>query len=221
MGRDHFNYRFAAVGKSQEQLQQVLIEFIDSDEGVPICTKPKIAFLFTGQGSQYINMGYELYENYAVFREALNECNSILQSYLDRPLLEVLYQERDSHLLDQTVYTQPALFSLEYALVKLWESWGIEPDIMMGHSVGEYVAACVAGIFSLEDALKLIAYRGRLMNNLPDNGSMVAVLASEMQVKAIINQLNCQVTIAAVNGPNNVVISGEKEAVEEKKQAFC
>ncbi|MDJ0658842.1 MAG: beta-ketoacyl synthase N-terminal-like domain-containing protein [Crocosphaera sp.] len=215
VGRDHFNYRLAAVGQSKEQLQQVLRDFLELDESVPICNKPKIAFLFTGQGSQYINMGYELYENYSVFREALNECNSILKSYLDQPLLEVLYERKDQNLLEQTVYTQPALFSLEYALVKLWESWGIEPDIMMGHSVGEYVAACVAKIFSLEDALKLIAYRGRLMNDLPQNGSMVAVLASEKEVKAIINQLNNQVAIAAINGPNSVVISGEKEAVKE------
>lgn len=215
VGRDHFNYRLAAVGQTREDLQQELVNFLESDESQPSPKKPKIAFLFTGQGSQYINMGYDLYQNYSVFRETLNECNDLLNSYLEIPLLEVLYERKDKSLLEQTVYSQPALFSLEYALVKLWESWGVEPDIMMGHSVGEYVAACVAGIFSLTDALKLIACRGRLMNELPQTGAMVAILTSEKEVKKILSQLESQISIAAVNGPKNVVISGEKEAIQK------
>ncbi|EAZ91776.1 type I polyketide synthase [Crocosphaera chwakensis] len=213
VGRDHFNYRFATVGNTRKDLLQELSRFDTLEQTQPYKNLPKIAFLFTGQGSQYLNMGHELYQNYSVFRETLNKCNDILNAYLQTPLLEVLYERKDQNLLKQTIYTQPALFSLEYALVKLWESWGVEPDIMMGHSVGEYVAACVAGIFSLEDALKLIAYRGRLMNNLPQNGSMVAVSTSENQVKEIIANSNSQVSIAAINGPNQVVISGEREAI--------
>ncbi len=213
VGRDHFNYRFAAVGKTREELREELTNFDTLKPNKANKKVPKIAFLFTGQGSQYINMGYGLYHKYSVFRETLNQCNKILNAYLETSLLEVLYERKDQTLLNQTIYTQPALFSLEYALVKLWESWGIEPDIMMGHSVGEYVAACVAGIFSLEDGLKLIAHRGRLMNDLPQNGSMVAIFTTKETIEDILDKFNNNVTIAAVNSPNNVVISGEKEAI--------
>lgn len=215
VGRDHFNYRLAMVGKTREDLLQKSDNFDTLKQNKVHKRIPKIAFLFTGQGSQYINMGYELYENYLVFRETLNECDRLLQPYLDISLLEVLYSESYQHLLDETIYTQPALFSIEYALVKLWEFWGIEPDIMIGHSVGEYVAACIAKIFSLEDALKLIACRGRLMNGLTKNGSMVVALTSEKQVRDILNSLNSQVSIAAINGLNNIVISGEQEELNQ------
>ena len=175
----------------------------------------KIAFLFTGQGSQYINMGRELYEQAPTFKQTLDLCNEILCSYLEKPLLSVLYPESgETSLIDETAYTQPALFAIEYALAKLWESWGIEPTIVMGHSVGEYVAACVAGVFSLEDGLKLIAQRGRLMQNLPSGGEMVAVMASEEKVNQLIAPYRKKAAIAAINGPESVVISGEAEAIE-------
>ena len=110
-------------------------------------------------------------------------------------------------------YTQPAIFALEYALFKLWDSWGIKPNVVMGHSLGEYVAACIAGVFSLEDGLKLIAMRGKLMQQLPSGGEMVSVMASESQVKEAIKEYTSQVTIAAVNGPESIVISGESGAI--------
>lgn len=245
-GRKHFNYRLAVTAASIEQLgsqlrafgQQVtsasngatnssppaeLKNVISSVDALGAITsavqKERIAFLFTGQGSQYVGMGSQLYETQPTFRDALDNCAQILRSYLDKPLLEILYPCQEESLsqtrssIDETAYTQPALFALEYALFQLWKSWGIEPEVVMGHSVGEYVAACVAGVFSLEDGLKLIAERGRLMQALPSGGEMVSVMASEERIAALIQPYAQEVAIAAINGPESIVISGRSEAI--------
>ena len=161
-------------------------------------------------------MGRRLYETSPTFRTTLDQCDELLRPHLDRPLLSLLYsQEKEEGLLDRTMYTQPAMFALEYALYQLWSTWGLEPDFLLGHSVGEYVAACVAGVFSLEDGLKLIAERGRLMQAEPPGGRMVAVGAGEEQVRAAIEPFTATVSIAAINGPRNVVISGATSGVED------
>ncbi|MEM6403228.1 MAG: SDR family NAD(P)-dependent oxidoreductase, partial [Cyanobacteria bacterium P01_D01_bin.116] len=148
-----------------------------------------------------------------------NQCCEILETYLDKPLLEILYgDEASENVLAQTAYTQVALFAIEYALYKLWQSWGIKPSVVMGHSVGEYVAATVAGVLSLEEGLKLIAHRGRLMQQLPPGGEMLSVMASEKQINQIITPYSQEVTIAAINGPESVVISGEAEALATVKE---
>ncbi|MFE1744072.1 SDR family NAD(P)-dependent oxidoreductase [Coleofasciculus sp. H7-2] len=221
-GRTHFNHRLAVVTESIAQLQEQLGAFVKGEETSGLThaqvrgKSPKIAFLFTGQGSQYINMGRQLYETQPTFRQTLDRCDEILRPYLDVSLLSILYPESNSNpsKIDETAYTQPALFALEYALAELWQSWGIIPDAVMGHSVGEYVAACVAGVFSLEDALKLIAARGRLMQALPPNGKMLAVLATEAQVLATIEPYKAEVAIAAINGSQSIVISGHSQAIE-------
>ncbi|NEP47792.1 MAG: SDR family oxidoreductase [Moorea sp. SIO3C2] len=228
--RSHFNNRLAVVASNQQELVEKLRQHQQGEEVTGIysielpnnSTAPKIALLFTGQGSQYVNMGRQLYQQAPVFRKALEQCNEILlgtETFREKSLLEILYpanqEQSNSSLLDQTAYTQPCLFALEYALFKLWQSWGIQPDVVMGHSVGEYVAATVAGVFSLEEGLKLIAARGRLMQQLPAGGEMVSVIASESKVLEIFKGMSQseKVAIAAINGPESTVISGEAEAV--------
>jgi acyl transferase domain-containing protein/acyl carrier protein len=161
-------------------------------------------------------MGRELYDTQPVFRKNLDRCNEILRAYLKKPLLEVIYPEVNVSgdlLLNETAYTQPALFALEYSLAELWKSWGIKPHAVMGHSVGEYAAACVAGVFSLEDGLKLIAERGRMMQSLPRNGEMTSVQTNEERVISAIAKHTDDVSVAAMNGPRSIVISGKSETV--------
>ncbi|WP_246844569.1 type I polyketide synthase, partial [Hydrocoleum sp. CS-953] len=216
-GRTHLNHRLAIIAANQAELLEKLSAGLTGEEifsgQVSSSALPKVGFLFTGQGSQYVNMGRELYDQAPVFRQAIDQCAQIFSAIVEEQpeseqvsLLDVIYTEdSESSPLNQTAYTQPAIFSIEYALAKLWQSWGIEPDVVMGHSVGEYVAATVAGIFSLEDGLKLITARGRLMQQLPPGGEMVAVMASESKVKKLLTPYTDKVAIAAINGPKSVV----------------
>jgi len=224
VGRAHFEHRLAIICSDEthllNQLQKNPAQFSQKAK-----ERLNIAFLFTGQGSQYVGMAKQLFETQPTFRATLEHCEAILGNYLDQPLLEVLYPKNLANCegkqclttdspLNETAYTQPALFAIEYALAQLWLSWGIKPNYVMGHSVGEYVAACIAGVFSLEEGLRLIAERSRLMQALPRNGSMVAVFAREKYVATAIQPYTEKVSIAAINSSENIVISGEKEAIK-------
>ncbi|MCA9974412.1 MAG: type I polyketide synthase [Anaerolineales bacterium] len=223
VGRGNFTHRLALIAETAVEARNKLDAFLAGEEPLGLfqhtrlaTNAPEVAFLFTGHGAQYVRMGQQLYETQPVYRAALDACAALMQPLVDVPLLDILASEA---LLDRMTYAQPALFAVEYALAQLWLSWGLQPTAVLGHSVGEYVAACVAGVFSAADGLKLVAARGRLMDSLPSAGEMVAVFAGETAVAELIAPHAPDASIAVINGPSNVVVAGSKTAVQAITQA--
>ncbi|HEY3393633.1 MAG TPA: SDR family NAD(P)-dependent oxidoreductase, partial [Lacipirellulaceae bacterium] len=233
-GRADFNHRAALVASDPLQLQKQL-QSVASGEATTAAgakrgvvrklARPKVSFLFTGQGAQYVGMGRRLFETHRLFREHIEACDRILRNHwAGTSLVDVLYgpaADEPGALIHQTQYTQPALFALEYALAELWRSWGVAPDIVLGHSVGEYAAACAAGVISLEDGLSLIAERARLMQNVRRPGKMAVVFAGHDRVAEQLAGLRGSVVIAVINGPENTVVSGDAEAVDRLAAKFA
>ena len=224
-GRSDFGYRFATVVESRVGAAQALTRFIEdaqAQEQSPISTDLPIIFLFPGQGSQYVGMARKLYAIHPVFRETIDECADLLADELDVPLRDLLLSPTSSanaERIHQTAYAQPALYAVGVALDRLWRSWGIVPTAVMGHSVGEYAAATSANVMTLEEGIKLIAARGRLMQSLPAGGAMASILAEQATVEAILADLGSDdfaldVVIAGINAPNAIVVSGTAEAVD-------
>jgi amino acid adenylation domain-containing protein len=222
VGRSAFNHRRFVVCSDRDHAIQLLETPQPHQTGTRHTTlrNPPVVFMFPGQGSQYVNMGRNLYEHESVFRATVDRCCEILKPLLERDLREVMYptaaDEETAACLRQTCYTQPALFTIEYALAKLWQSWGLQPTALIGHSIGEFVAACLAGVFSLEDALKLVATRAQMMWSLP-SGSMLSVRLSATEVEPY---LNAELAIAAINGPSLCVVSGPTDLIDRLQQTL-
>ncbi len=217
--RSHLTHRVAAVASTAGELAAALVPAGGAPPGRRAAPAPPgepggVTFLFTGQGAQAPGMGRRLYDGHPVYRDALDDAVAALDPHLERPLLPAILGEvDDAERLHHTATTQPALFALEVALARVWMSAGVRPDLLIGHSVGEVAAACVAGVLSLADAARLVAARGRLMGDLP-TGAMIAVSATEARVEAALARSDAgPVSIAALNTPGQTVISGPGEAV--------
>ncbi len=209
IGRKHFQHRSAIVCEDQIEGAKKLTNNMSSIVGAVGKESCCVAFMFPGQGNQYINMAKDIYEKEPVFQTEFDRCVNILSSHIDCDLSEIIFplqgnMIKDHSDLDKTAYAQPALFVVEYALAQLWMSWGIYPTVMLGHSIGEYVAACLSGVWSLEDTLYLVAERGRLMQEMPA-GDMMSVALDEQALKPLLDD---SISIAAINTFNATVVSG-------------
>ncbi|HET9889316.1 MAG TPA: SDR family NAD(P)-dependent oxidoreductase, partial [Mycobacterium sp.] len=219
-GRAHLEQRAALVVNSRESAMGLLGALAENRPAPGLFRGeshdvPKTAWLFTGQGSQYPGMARELYDTEPVFAETLNSCAAAVAENLEKPLLDVIFDVADADdgaTLQQTSYAQPALFAVEMGLARLWQSWGFQPDVVLGHSVGQYAAACVAGVLSLEDGVLLMAERGRLFGSLPAGGRMVAVFTAAERVERLTEEFP-SLSIAAYNGANTV-LSGPAAELE-------
>ncbi|MBC1236342.1 MULTISPECIES: type I polyketide synthase [Nostoc] len=218
VGRQAFEHRRIVVCQDIDDAVKVL-EIQEPQRVFSHFTEPserQVIFMFPGQGAQYVEMGKELYQNEPIFRKQVDYCAELLKFSIGIDLRNILYPSKEQataavEQLTQTYITQPALFVIEYALAQLWMSWGLHPEAMIGHSIGEYVAACLAGVFSLEDALALVAARGKLMQQMP-SGDMLVVPQSEKEVQSWLGE---ELSLAAINGPSLCVVSGSKLAIDQ------
>ncbi|HWN42523.1 MAG TPA: amino acid adenylation domain-containing protein [Thermoanaerobaculia bacterium] len=225
-GRKVFRHRRTVVAATAEEAAALLA----ARDPKRVLTRPEetsdrpVVFLFAGGGAQYPNMGLDLYRTEAVFLEQVDLCQRLLEPHVTADLRRHLFpapeeMEEAARLLERTSIALPVLFTVEYAQARLWMSWGVHPQAMLGHSLGEYVAACLAGVMSLEDALAMVALRGRLFDTLPEGG-MLAVPLPEAEVLTLLQEIGTELSIAAVNGPAFCVVSGPAEAIARTREAF-
>jgi iturin family lipopeptide synthetase B len=227
-GRKVFDYRRMLVCSNGQEVIELLSNHDPGTVRTSLAEEGKkpVIFMFPGQGSQYVNMGLELYRTEPVFRQEMDRCFEILKPLMGCDIKDILYPSAGDHRpnrsyesnippIDQTEIAQPLLFAFEYALAKLLMKWGIEPDFMIGHSIGEYAAACLAGVFSLEEALELAALRGQSMQKMPP-GAMSSISIEEEELKPLLEAFgNNDISLAAVNTPSRLVVSGTHRAVED------
>ena len=227
VGRSHFSHRAGVVFKNTESLRGALQAIADRSDGAEAGTAAKVAFVYTGQGSQWPGMGKTLYEREPVFRAILGQCEAVMRAERGASLLDVMFGNDGAQVdLNDTAWTQPAIYALECGLTALWRSIGVEPSVVIGHSLGEYAAAQAAGVFSLEDGLRFVARRGALLAAVPELGSMAAVFTAADRVAAAVRAYNAasdgmdvEVGIAVDNGTHQV-ISGPTAAVQALAERF-
>lgn len=215
-GRADFGHRAAFLVEGRDELLERLDQIAAggaADEAIPARSLPRAAWLFTGQGAQRWGMGRELYDAEPVFRDVVDRCSAVLEGAASVSLIDLLYGG-DESLVNETRYTQPALYAIECGLAALWRSWGVEPDVLVGHSIGEYAAAVTAGVLTLEEAARLVTERARLMHNTPGEGGMAVVFADEAMVAPVLAGREERLAIAAVNGPQSTVLSGDVVELE-------
>lgn len=220
VSRSQFAFRFAAPARSVAELKKHLAAWLrtvsEDASSLQRTSNVPIAFLFSGQGPQHAGMAAQLYRTHSVFRNAMDRCHALATPHLEHGLLDVIFSgDADNALVNRTDYTQPALFAVEYALAELVKSWGIAPNAVIGHSLGELAAACAADVMTLEDAMRLVIARGVLMHRLPGGGGMTAIFAEESVVRKLIDKIAPDITVAAMNGPLNTVVSGERDALKK------
>lgn len=211
LNRVRGRHRMAAIADTAMAAARSLLERCQSsDFDAPLPQPAAPIFLFTGQGSQYAGMGRGLYEHHELFRSCMDACSELFRPYLPTPLVEVLYSEAiDPDEVDTTLYTQPALFALEVSLARLWIAAGVEPAALLGHSIGELGAAHIAGVLELAAAVQLVGTRAQLMNAMPRSGAMLSANTSERTILERIGALGLTLDIAAINGRESVVVSGD------------
>ena len=232
--RPHYEHRLATVGRTREELREQLEAFSRGEprSGLSWGTidpgrRPKVVFVIPGQGSQWVGMGRELHETEPVFREAIGACDAAMRRWVDWSLRDELAAGEATSRLDQTEVAQAALFAMQVALARLWASWGVTPDAVVGHSVGEVAAAHLAGALTLEDALRVVHHRGRLMQQATGLGKMASVAVSAEKAERALLGYEGRLSIAAMNDPFSVVLSGEAEALEEvlerwqRQEVYC
>jgi len=218
--RSHHSHRLAVVGGSREEMSSALEAFVRGEapasvaHGKGLSSPTKAVFVFSGQGSQWLGMGRELMEEHEIFRSTIETCDALLSSRVGWSLLDELTSPEPTSRLAETEVAQPAIFAIQVALAELLKSWGITPDAVIGHSVGEIAAAHVAGILSLEEAIRIVAHRGRIMQRATGLGKMVSVALTEEEARKAIEGREARLSIAAINDPGSVVLSGEESALD-------
>lgn len=232
--RGHHDHRLALVARSKEEFAEHLRAYLEGETRPSMSSgrrapshPPKLAFVFSGMGPQWWGMGRQLLEEEAVFREIIEQCDALLQQHVEWSLLEELTADEEHSRINETQIAQPAIFSLQTGLAALWGSWGIKPDAILGHSVGEVAAAHVAGALTLEDAIQLVFHRSRLQQQTAGQGKMLAIGLPWEEAEHILERYEEYVSVAAINSPGDVTLSGDADALEEiarlleQKQVLC